>query len=75
MMTDLQTWSSKLRELHGNGTVGVIPYELHLDYSHWTYSDIIQAILPAEEGDEVPTGFSLVGHVGETTISSILHQF
>lgn len=65
---DLQTWSSKLRELHGNGTVGVIPYELHLDYSHWTYSDIVQAILPGEEGDEVPTGFSLVGHVAHLNL-------
>lgn len=68
MMADLQTWSSKLRELHGNGTVGVIPYELHLDYSHWTYSDIVQAILPGEEGDEVPTGFSLVGHVAHLNL-------
>ena len=30
--------------------------------------DILSAILPEDEQDEMPTGYSIVGHVGMTLI-------
>ncbi|KAF2238087.1 hypothetical protein EV356DRAFT_441077 [Viridothelium virens] len=60
---DSSTWSSKLRELVQARQLNIIPYELHLDYSYWTYHDIISSILPRYETDEIPSGFSTVGHV------------
>ena len=60
--------SSILSEIVNEKLVALIPYELHLDYNYWTYHDIITAILPEEVQDEVPSGFSLVGHVAHLNL-------
>ncbi|EED12288.1 tRNA (guanine) methyltransferase Trm5 [Talaromyces stipitatus ATCC 10500] len=62
---DATTWSPILNELVENGTVGLGPYTIDLDYSYWTYAEIIEAILPEEEvaSGEFPEGFTLTGHV------------
>lgn len=46
----------------------MIPYTLHLDYDHWDYHDIISSILPLEAHDEIPSGFSIVGHVAHLNL-------
>lgn len=74
-MADSQTWSPKLRDLHRNGTIGIIPFDLHLVYAHWNYQDIMQAIMPDEPGDELPTGFSLVGHVAHLNLREKYLQY
>lgn len=45
--------------------VGLGPYTINLDYSYWTYAEIIEAILPEEDvaDGEFPEGFTLTGHV------------
>lgn len=37
--------------------------------------DIMSAILPEEEQDEFPTGFSIVGHVGAFLCPSVVFPF
>ncbi|KAI5291313.1 tRNA(m(1)G37)methyltransferase, partial [Ascosphaera atra] len=60
---DKTTWSPILQELVDKATVEVQPYKLFLDYDYWTYQDIITSILPEQEVEEAPVGFSHVGHV------------
>ncbi|CAL5866120.1 uncharacterized protein PFLUO_LOCUS327 [Penicillium psychrofluorescens] len=60
---DKTTWSPTISELVEKGTVGLGPYELVLDYDFWNYADIIAAILPENDMQEIPQGFTQVGHV------------
>ncbi|KAI4188216.1 MAG: hypothetical protein LQ346_005362 [Caloplaca aetnensis] len=46
----------------------VAPYRLQLDYNYWDYHDIMTAILPESEQDEIPVGFSAVGHVAHLNL-------
>ena len=48
--------------------ISLTPYQLHLDYTHWTYHDIITSILPSTAQTEVPSGFSQVGHVAHLNL-------
>lgn len=51
--------------------MGVIPLQLHLDYNYFTYSEIMNAIIPPPEEnvhDEIPTGFSQAGHVAHLNL-------
>jgi tRNA (guanine37-N1)-methyltransferase len=73
VQADPHTWSPKLRDLEREGTVGVIPYQVHLDYNNFTYSEILNAIIPLPEPDEkvhdeIPTGFSQAGHVAHLNL-------
>lgn len=60
--------SPTVSELVKQGLISVIPYNLHLDYDYWTYHDIISAVLPTAALDEVPSGFSQVGHVAHMNL-------
>ncbi|KAL8697802.1 MAG: hypothetical protein Q9201_006919 [Fulgogasparrea decipioides] len=65
---DESSWSPKLRKLVEAHQVLVTPYTLKLDYNYWTYHDIMSAILPESEQDEIPVGFSVVGHVAHLNL-------
>ncbi|KAL6720775.1 tRNA(m(1)G37)methyltransferase [Lecanora helva] len=65
---DQATWSSRLVELVRSSQVEVIPYDLAIDYDYWTYYDIISSILPESVEDELPTGFSVVGHIAHLNL-------
>ncbi|KAL8717599.1 MAG: hypothetical protein Q9225_005169 [Loekoesia sp. 1 TL-2023] len=65
---DESSWSSQLRELVNTQEVLVAPYRLQLDYNCWNYHDIMSAILPESEQDEIPVGFSVVGHVAHLNL-------
>ncbi|KAF2751038.1 guanine(37)-N1-methyltransferase [Sporormia fimetaria CBS 119925] len=68
---DPRTWSPKLQSLETAGTVGVIPFSLHLDYNDFTYSEIMNAVIPPppeDVHDEIPTGFSQAGHVAHLNL-------
>ncbi|KAL9613867.1 MAG: hypothetical protein Q9167_001604 [Letrouitia subvulpina] len=67
-LDDTSTWSSKLLELVQSQQIHVAPYELVLDYDFWTYHDILSAILPEDEQNELPTGFSVVGHIAHLNL-------
>ncbi|CAI6285104.1 unnamed protein product [Periconia digitata] len=70
--SDKTTWSDKLQELEQDGTLGVIPFDLKLDYSHFSYLEIMNAILPLpnpdERADEIPTAFTRAGHVAHLNL-------
>ncbi|KAF1959112.1 hypothetical protein CC80DRAFT_490088 [Byssothecium circinans] len=69
---DKSTWSSRLQELEQDGTLGVIPFELKLDYNSFSYLEIMEAIVPPpdreEHEDEIPTGFTRAGHVAHLNL-------
>ncbi|KAI9764487.1 MAG: tRNA(m(1)G37)methyltransferase [Geoglossum simile] len=65
---DPATWSPTLKGLVEAEKVGVIPYLLKLDYDYWTYHDIMTAILPEEDQDEIPVGFTQVGHIAHLNL-------
>ncbi|KAL8992538.1 MAG: hypothetical protein Q9169_007025 [Polycauliona sp. 2 TL-2023] len=65
---DKSSWSPKLHSLVESQQVLLTPFHLQLDYSYWTYHDIISAILPENEQDEIPVGFSVVGHVAHLNL-------
>ena len=46
----------------------VKPYEYVLDYDYWKAEDILRAVLPSDLLDEVPTGFTLTGHVAHLNL-------
>lgn len=60
--------SSTVTELVDQALISVIPYQLRLEYSFWTYHDIISAILPEDDQGEIPSGFSQVGHVAHLNL-------
>ena len=82
-VVDPHTWSSILQQAVEAKELGIIPFELRLDYDYWTYRtyvgdrilskpirwkpavEIMKAILPEESQEEIPVGFSIVGHVGK----------
>ncbi|KAI4684839.1 tRNA(m(1)G37)methyltransferase [Alternaria novae-zelandiae] len=69
--SDRTTWSPKLRDLEQDGTLGVIPYQLQLNYDYFTYSEITSATIPPPESvhdDEIPQGFALAGHVAHLNL-------
>jgi len=71
MQADPKTWSPALRDLESAGTVGLIPYDIKLDYDYFTYSDIMNAVIPPPDEkvhDEIPTGFSQAGHVAHLNL-------
>lgn len=60
-----------MRDLEQDGTLGVIPYQLQLDYDYFTYSEITSATIPPPESvhdDEIPQGFALAGHVAHLNL-------
>ncbi|KAL8699644.1 MAG: hypothetical protein Q9224_001322 [Gallowayella concinna] len=65
---DESSWSPKLQDLVKARQVLVAPYHLRLDYSYWTYYDIVSAIIPETKHDEIPVGFSVVGHVAHLNL-------
>ncbi|KAL4974949.1 hypothetical protein BDW66DRAFT_160854 [Aspergillus desertorum] len=65
---DTATWSPTINELVDDGVVGVGPFDLTLEYDYWLHSDIISAVLPEELLEEVPQGFTQVGHVAQLNL-------
>ncbi|ANB12132.1 Trm5p [Sugiyamaella lignohabitans] len=44
------------------------PYTLNLDYDYWRAEDILESVLPEDLLNEVPTGFTVVGHIAHMNI-------
>lgn len=60
--------SPTVTELVEQELISVVPFHLKLDYSYWTYHDIISAILPEDDQGEIPSGFTQVGHVAHLNL-------
>jgi tRNA (guanine37-N1)-methyltransferase len=55
-------------ELFKQAGVTYQPYTLKLNYDYWRAEEILAAILPEELLDEVPCGFTVVGHIAHMNI-------
>ncbi|KLJ05908.1 tRNA wybutosine-synthesizing protein 2 [Blastomyces silverae] len=60
---DAKTWSPTIQRLVEAKSVELRPFTLLLDYDYFTYKDIVDSILPNTELEEMPVGFTQVGHV------------
>ncbi|ELR09146.1 tRNA(m(1)G37)methyltransferase [Pseudogymnoascus destructans] len=65
---DPTTWSAILKQAVEAKEMSVMPYELTLDYNYWNYLDIMKSILPEDSQEEIPVGFSIVGHIAHLNI-------
>ncbi|KAK9368791.1 Met-10+ like-protein-domain-containing protein [Lipomyces kononenkoae] len=66
---DLSGMSEELRSfLKGKQEVEIRPYTLELDYDFWRADEILMAILPADLLDEVPSGFTMTGHIAHMNL-------
>ncbi|KAI9048130.1 hypothetical protein LZ554_007925 [Drepanopeziza brunnea f. sp. 'monogermtubi'] len=65
---DPTTWSAVLQEAVEKDDIGIIPYDLKLDYSYWTYHDVMTSLLPEDAQGEIPVGFAIVGHVAHLNL-------
>lgn len=45
-----------------------VPYTLELDYDYWKSEEVLAAILPESLLDEIPTGFTVVGHIAHLNL-------
>lgn len=44
------------------------PYTLDLKYDYWKSDEILESVLPEELLDEIPTGFTVVGHIAHLNL-------
>ncbi|KAI0911800.1 Met-10+ like-protein-domain-containing protein [Ustulina deusta] len=65
------TWTPLLRDAVEKQELGVVPYDLSLDYAHWTYEEVMRCLLPPEirdDHDGFPTGYNQAGHVAHLNL-------
>ncbi|EEQ36691.1 hypothetical protein CLUG_00814 [Clavispora lusitaniae ATCC 42720] len=71
---DISTYEDKLSptalEKIKEYGVSIKPYVLTLDYSFWKADDILNAVLPENLLDEIPTGFAQAGHIAHLNLRS-----
>ncbi|KAI9822081.1 MAG: tRNA(m(1)G37)methyltransferase [Phylliscum demangeonii] len=67
---DASTWSSALKARIEAEDINLIPYEMLLDYDHWTYAEVLAAIIPEDSFEGFPTGFAIAGHVAHLNLRS-----
>lgn len=63
-----ETWGPLVSQLVNQEEVGIIPYELKLDYDYWNYRDVLSTLLPEELHDDIPSGFNTAGHVAHLNL-------
>ncbi|KAI1639451.1 Met-10+ like-protein-domain-containing protein [Biscogniauxia mediterranea] len=66
-----ETWTPALRAGVQAAELGIVPYDLQLNYDYWLYEDVMRSILPVEvrdENDGFPVGFNQAGHVAHLNL-------
>ncbi|KAL1903088.1 tRNA(m(1)G37)methyltransferase [Sporothrix stenoceras] len=63
-----ETWSDVLKQGVEKSELGVIPYQLTLNYDHWTSRDVLVSVLPEEFHEDIPAGFNTAGHVAHLNL-------
>ncbi|QLQ80940.1 hypothetical protein HG537_0E02950 [Torulaspora globosa] len=53
----------------------ILPYEYRMDYDFWKAEEILRAVLPEEFLDEIPTGFTVVGHIAHLNLRQEFKPF
>lgn len=51
-----------------NSQAELLPYEKVLDYNFWKAEEILRAVLPEGLLDEIPTGFTVTGHIAHLNL-------
>ncbi|CAJ2501712.1 Uu.00g045650.m01.CDS01 [Anthostomella pinea] len=65
------TWTALIRDAVQREELGIVPYDLALDYDYWLYEDVMRALLPhdlREVHDGIPVGFNQAGHVAHVNL-------
>ncbi|KAI1128398.1 Met-10+ like-protein-domain-containing protein [Nemania abortiva] len=65
------TWTPLLRDGIEKQELGIVPYDLALDYDYWSYEDVMRCLLPPEprdNNDGIPVGFNQAGHVAHLNL-------
>ncbi|KAI1356320.1 Met-10+ like-protein-domain-containing protein [Xylaria sp. FL0043] len=65
------TWTPLLRDAVEKQELGVVPYDLSLDYAYWSYEEVMRCLLPPDLRDEnegFPTGYNQAGHVAHLNL-------
>lgn len=65
---DSSTWGAVVKAGVEKGELGVIPYELKLDYDYFNFLDVLSSILPEDLHTEIPSGFNVAGHVAHLNL-------
>lgn len=66
-----ETWTPILQDGVASKEIGVVPYDLFLDYDYWSYEDVMKSLLPPglrDEHDGIPAGFNQAGHVAHMNL-------
>ncbi|KUI54048.1 tRNA (guanine(37)-N1)-methyltransferase [Cytospora mali] len=63
-----ETWGPVISELVKKEEVGIVPYELKLEYDYWTYRDVLSTLMPEELHEDIPSGFNTAGHVAHLNL-------
>lgn len=53
----------------------ILPHELILDYNFWKADEILRAVLPEEFLEEIPTGFTVTGHIAHLNLRKEFKPF
>lgn len=53
----------------------ILPYNYTLDYDFWKAEEILRAVLPVEFLDEIPTGFTITGHIAHLNLRKEFKPF
>ncbi|KXJ95323.1 Met-10+ like-protein-domain-containing protein [Microdochium bolleyi] len=66
-----ETWGPCLKEAVGEQEVGVVPFDLTLQYDYWSYDDVMSSLIPPEAVDDhdgIPVGFNTAGHIAHLNL-------
>ena len=70
LANEKSTWSPTITEIVEAKLAVIQDYELQITYENWSVHDILEAILPEDLHDELPSGYSQVGHVAHVNLRS-----
>ncbi|CCD23859.1 tRNA (guanine) methyltransferase NDAI_0C01990 [Naumovozyma dairenensis CBS 421] len=53
----------------------ILNYEYLLNYDYWRAEDILRAVLPEDHLEEIPTGFTVTGHIAHLNLRAEFKPF
>lgn len=63
-----QALQPKTLELLKEAGYKLEPYTLELGYERWSVEEILESVLPEELHDEIPAGFTVIGHLAHLNL-------
>ncbi|KAI1382145.1 Met-10+ like-protein-domain-containing protein [Hypoxylon crocopeplum] len=73
-----ETWTPVLQDGVASREIGVVSYDLLLDYDYWSFEDVMKSLLPPDvrlERDGVPGGFNRAGHVAHLNLREVFSPY